>query len=368
MPELADQNSPSHELVLAPGDKAPPLRLSIGFDGHTIGDIQDVRNCVILLWNAGCASCLPTAEEIAQAAETSGFQSINVAVMVRDFRTTATAAYSSSAKSLFGLEGRDVSDPSSYRGSVTRNWLEASGQTMIPAAFVVDRNGIVVWMGLAEAALVENVLIGISDDTWNVHSFRKEWLSHTNRDDVLQNRTNKNLTEFIFAGDTTSAIKLINRSEMLDPIMTSNKEFNFLKLVALASHSESHDAAFEHYRQCSQRFPNDVDLKVRLGRWILAKVPDQDVYEAVSATLMAVIRDRGEASEPLDVWLDFQMRLVITEALFLSGETIEAHKWLQKIASAVRAESHPEDVRVFVNGELDRLSALAGSDKNLRPD
>ncbi|KLC53497.1 hypothetical protein, partial [Xanthomonas perforans] len=92
---------------LLPGDKAPDLRLARTFNsGQSIEQITFDRLTAVILWNAGCAGCLPAIAEVAELAADYAMSVYGVAVMVRDIERTAEVALQGHPQAVMALEER----------------------------------------------------------------------------------------------------------------------------------------------------------------------------------------------------------------------------------------------------------------------
>lgn len=116
---------------LLPGDPAPNLKLSCALNRDELPSIVFDRASLVILWNAGCAGCLPVIGELAEATDQYDIPWYGMAVMVRNVEATTEAAKSSPSKVLLAVEARPEDTSGISHGWVTRHWFEARGQQTI---------------------------------------------------------------------------------------------------------------------------------------------------------------------------------------------------------------------------------------------
>ncbi|MBZ5763775.1 hypothetical protein LAV84_30470 [Rhizobium sp. VS19-DR104.2] len=270
-------------LRLLPGDQAPPLELSLAFNAPLPAKIELNRISLIVLWNAGCLSSLPSFEKLSRVYEGRGIPCYGVAIMVRDIARTAAAAASVDSSGLMALEAfSQVPSPLS-RGLVTRRWFEDSGQTGIPVAFLTDRAGIIAWIG--DPSEVDDVLPKIESGKWDVETHRKTWQQKRADQDVYDFRLLQDLADAEFAGKPAEVADLISVAENTSVQISSNPRFSNFKLRSLMANGQIRSAT-QFYDCISEQFRGSVSTQCDLARAILrASNSDQIMLELLLGNL-----------------------------------------------------------------------------------
>lgn len=213
---------------LLPGDSAPPIKTARTFPPGAVVPAGFVLPTVIVLWNAGCGGCLPAIRELAAVAARHNALCIAVAVMARDIEKTAAAAATAAAsEAIFALEQPSPIPSKMSRGFMTREWLEPSGIPGVPACFVVNNFGNLVWVG--DAYAVRSKLPAILQGDHSVETARMEWGRAVTDDDVLALQITLDIIDIAFDGRFEEAQTLMARAEERLPKIQSNAEFSALK-------------------------------------------------------------------------------------------------------------------------------------------
>lgn len=242
---------------LLPGDAAPPLKTSINLlSGERTQPIIFNETTLVALWNAGCSGCLPAITKYSKAASDFGVPTYGVAVMVRNIERTMEMAKEHATGATLLLEHFDGQPTGLNRGEVSRAWLEASGQGSIPAAFIVDWHGKVVWMGPLDATIT-NVLKAIFEGSWDVEHERKTWLQQIPDNEVASLITEREITDALIASDMVRVAALIGDAERNRPEVANDKNFALNKLIYLAAAEAPQSKIVQHYRDCATRFSDD---------------------------------------------------------------------------------------------------------------
>lgn len=351
--KLKDPVTTTHRLL--PGDRAPALRLSRVFSrAHSAGRVTFDRMSVVVLWNAGCAGCLPTVTEIAEIAASHDAVCYGVAVMVRDVERTAAAANAVCGRTaVLALEERPAGASGLARGGVTRCWLEASGQQGLPAAFLIDAQGVVAWIG--DPTEIRDVLPAVANGTWDVQVAREQWRTVVRDDEIAALRIVRDTTDALVAGQADAARQIIATGERQTPALANNTEFSIVKFQALAAVPPHVDAAVEHYARVTSRYPDDLRLQSSLAAAVIRQLGENDGALRIAADRLSNIGDRTAGSAnatPTLLWC----RLLQAEVLIRLGLPAEAT--IERAVALSRDKELAESARTWAASEIERLRGL----------
>lgn len=156
---------------LSVGDQAPDLGKDVSWiKGESVTEFQDDHVYVLDFWATWCGPCvraIPHMDEMAEKYEDEGVTVIGVAVWPRD-QMKPTAKYV-----------KDKGDDMSYtvaadiNGAIAKKYMEATGSNGIPTVMIVDREGVLAWIGHPMAGMDE-ALAQIVAGTYDIEDAAKE--------------------------------------------------------------------------------------------------------------------------------------------------------------------------------------------------
>lgn len=156
-----------HEHDLKVGDPAPELYVSQWFNAEPIEDFEEGKVYVIENWATWCGPCIqaiPHLNELYQEHKNEGLVVIGLNVWDDDAKAVKFVEQQGEKMSYpIAIDDRSEGPQS---GKSAKAWLEAAGRNGIPAAFVVDQEGTIVWIGHPMAGMdqvVKQVLAGEYD-------------------------------------------------------------------------------------------------------------------------------------------------------------------------------------------------------------
>lgn len=315
------------------------------------------RLSLVILWNAGCAGCLPIIEELSEFGAGYGVPCYGVAVTVRDIEVTAAAAKASMSKALLALEERPANLSGLARGWVTRHWLEASGYPGVPAAFIVDETGTVVWMGDPEK--IKPAFFSIAKGVWDTKAERERWKAEISDNEIHTRRIVLDLSDLFIAGNIEAAKGAIATAEQEWPALAIDTDFNVLKLDVLTSSADSHGVALAHYAQCACNFESDRDLQLRLATRVLSRMP---ANKAALETVIERLTPFDNIGAPMDGGAQREMItrimccLTLAGALARAGLRSEATQRVDRAAAAMSEnDALPTHIKTWIASEIEKL-------------
>lgn len=158
--------------TLCVGDSAPRLSISSWLKGEPVPAFQPGSIYILEFWATWCGPCIeamPHLTEIQKKYESADVHVIGVTTP--DARSNTIDAI----KKLVNAKG----DAIGYRmgmdenGTMNRTYLLASAMPVIPATYIVDRNGILAWVG--SPSTMDKPLAQILDGTWDIADARGEF-------------------------------------------------------------------------------------------------------------------------------------------------------------------------------------------------
>lgn len=344
-------------LRLLPGDKAPYLRLSLPLNKKKNPTIIFDRISVVVLWNAGCAGCLPVIESISSFSYEHGIPCYGISVMVRDIEATLLAAAASKTEALLAVEESDGGTLGLSRGWVTKHWLEASGQEAVPAGFIIDEKGDIAWMG--DPGEIKDVLPKIISRSWNVAAARQHWKALASDEEIQLLRLDREVSDAIVVGNSAKAIQVVENAQGANPSIYSNKKFSLIKFDALVSDPHSREAALAQYVECSNVFRDDWKTQLRLATWITRITPlESHTVEIVTKHLSELETRLGnEAEGKPDTTGRLMLQLTFANIFIQAGSKESAKQRVQDATVICQDGDLPPNLKTWAESEIGKLKS-----------
>ncbi|HWQ90819.1 MAG TPA: TlpA disulfide reductase family protein, partial [Clostridia bacterium] len=130
------------------GDPAPKLQTGKWIQGDPVTAFEKDKAYIVEFWATWCPPCkasIPHLNEVAQKFKDKGLVVIGQDVWERDEKLVVPFVKQMGEKMTYRVALDDKSDGG--KGKMAETWMEASGQTGIPAAFLVDKEGKIAWIG-----------------------------------------------------------------------------------------------------------------------------------------------------------------------------------------------------------------------------
>ncbi len=231
-PEPADTRRPFEEGLLLVGDPAPAITASRWYRGEPVSTLATGQVYLIDLWATWCAPCveaIPHLSELQSRHADEGLRIIGVSI------DEGSGAEDQVARFVDRRADDIAFDIALDTGQTRADWLDAAGQESIPTAFVVDREGTLVWVGnpnLPEGEfnepVIDRVLREVLTGTYKLDEAITEARSKIEerraqeRERATKNALTQEMNALWSDGDLAGALGVIDRIIEIDPASASN--------------------------------------------------------------------------------------------------------------------------------------------------
>jgi thiol-disulfide isomerase/thioredoxin len=150
------------------GSAAPKLQVSKWIQGDPVKEFSRDKAYIVEFWATWCGPCrvsIPHLNEIYTKFKDKGLIVIGQDVWERDVSAAAPFVEKMGEKMTYRV-ALDLVPEGEKTGKMAETWMEAAGQNGIPTAFVVDKQGVIAWIGhpmQLKDSIIEQVLAGTFD-------------------------------------------------------------------------------------------------------------------------------------------------------------------------------------------------------------
>jgi len=158
----------AEESKLKVGDKAPKLQSGKWVQGDPVTEFKNGTAYIVEFWATWCGPCratIPHLNTLHSKFKDKGLVVIGQDVWEKDESKVVPFVKQMGEKMTYRVALDDKS--SEEKGAMAVNWMEAAGQNGIPAAFIVNKEGVVAWIG-HPGTLKEKTLEQVLDGSYDI--------------------------------------------------------------------------------------------------------------------------------------------------------------------------------------------------------
>lgn len=302
---------------LGVGIKAPPLAVAKWIKGKP-AKLGDGKVRVVEFWATWCGPCKVSIPHLTELQKKLGDKVDIIGVSIWEEKEATDNSFLTKVEDFVKewggkMDYRVAAD--GYEGTMAKTWMEAAEGQGIPTAFIVGKDGTVLWIGHPMAGLdvaLDQVLAG----TFDFEAAKKK---DADRRALarMQRETYAPLNEAIQSGDTQKAIQVIDQMAAKEPKMALDLGMTKFNLLLKSDEAAAYDWART-----------------------LAGGAAKDNVNALNSLAWSIVDDKSPAKKP-----NFGIAVEIAErgaSLLKSGDPFAAYM-LDTLAYAL-----------YKNGNLDR--------------
>jgi len=334
------------------GDRAPAIQVAEWVQGTPVTRFEPGKLYVVEFWATWCGPCKVAIPHLNELSKKYAGQVQFVGVSVweqKDQPYSVPQFVKKMGDKMTYTVAADLNAPSEDDGPMATSWMKASGRDGIPAAFIVNGEGRIAWIGNPLSG-IDEALSQIVAGKWDLDAVAKKYALDMRLQGVLP-KLREEITRFKKSKDFAGALKTIETAIAQDPGLESY--FGTTKYFLLLDAQRTADAATYGQRLVTQVIADNA-MALNSLAWTIVepggKVKQGDYALAVKAAERAVQLLEGKDASTMDT---------LGLALFKSGQVARAIEVQEKAVALAKEEVAKDpklaDLETDLRGRLDEF-------------
>jgi thiol-disulfide isomerase/thioredoxin len=322
----------AQEAKLKIGDPAPKLQVAKWVQGDPVTAFEKDKAYIVEFWATWCGPCrvsIPHLNELHAKFKDKGLVVIGQDVWERDESLVEPFVKKMGDKMTYRVALDDKSKEDD--GAMAMTWMKAAGQSGIPSAFVVNKQGKIAWIG-HPMSLKEQILEDILADRFDLAKAAAEKAQEeANRAQLMD--LSKKLNSDMRQKNWEDAEKTVGEMEKLLPAgMRSGMAMTRFQILTKKG---DYDAAYKVVSELSDSEPDNAMLQNQLA-WTIVSSKDLEKRDLTLAEKIAERANKAAQGKDPNI-LD-----TLARAQFMNGKKSQAIQTEQKAVELADEEMKPE--------------------------
>jgi len=326
--------APAEELNV--GDAAPKLAVKEFVKGEPVTGLEKGKTYVVEFWATWCNPCrtsIPHLSELQKKHKDVTF--IGVSVYEKDPSEVKPFVDKMGDKMSYRVAVDAVPEGGKRdEGKMAKGWVDAAGLDGIPAAFVINKDSKVAWIG--HPMELEKPLQQVVEGTWDIRAAAVAFKEDRARQRKLAELRRK-LGKAQGDHDTKAVLAILDEAIKDDAKVEEN--IGLMKYRTLAADADSHDKAIEYGKHLVDKVFNDNAQALNAIAWMIvdpaAKKPEAKFVKLA----LAAARRADEVAKGTDSGIADTLAL----AYFNDGDAARALETQERAVKLAKGSSSKID-------------------------
>ena len=334
------------QVTLKVGDKAPPVSVAKWIKGAPLKAFAPGEVYVVEFWATWCGPCKVSIPHLTELQKKYGNKVKFTGVSVWEEQDPADEKYIEKVEA-FVKEWGDKMDytvaADGKNATMAKTWMAAAGQNGIPAAFIVDQQGRIAWIGHPMAELDE-VLAKVVDKSWDIEAAKAK-AAKAAQEEAEMAELVKPLESALATGDPNIIIqeadKLIAKKPDMEPMVGPLKFqmlFDSQKESELYAYAEKASAG---YAKDNAQFLNQMAWTIVENAENKLAKPNYDL--SIKMATRAAELTKNEDAAILDT---------LAFGYFKKGDVKKAIELQTKAVALLDKSDYPDEMKAEIKARL----------------
>jgi thiol-disulfide isomerase/thioredoxin len=322
--------------TLTIGDKAPALKVGTWVKGAPVEKFESGKIYVVEFWATWCGPCrksIPHITELAhQYKDKVTFIGVSVWESGDDYLQSVTSFVESMGEKMDYTVAAD--DKAGDKGTMAQTWMTAAKQRGIPAAFIVNGEGRIAWIG--HPMELDDTIAQVVAGTWDLNKAaaeaRKQAEEEAARESQMAGARQdyQKVQEAMAAGDNAEVVKALDT--MIEKYPAFSLNFKMQKFDTLLKHDEAGAYAF------ARTLADDFASEPRALNYIAWTILDnEDLKKPDFGVALALATKAADATKRKD-WMILDTLALATFKAGDASKAVEIQTTTIELARADKAE------------------------------
>jgi len=206
---------------LGVGDPAPAIQVKEFVKGTPVASLEKGKRYVVEFWATWCGPCRVTIPHLTELQKKHpDFTFVGVSVWEQDQQKVKPFVEQMGEKMAYTVAMDDVpAGGNGNEGKMAKSWMEAAGQDGIPAAFLIDKDGKIAWIG--HPMQLEEPLAKVAAGTWDLTAAQAQ-SQKEQADRQKMRELQEKLAKAQQSGDPHQLLTVLDEAITANPAMEAN--------------------------------------------------------------------------------------------------------------------------------------------------
>jgi thiol-disulfide isomerase/thioredoxin len=331
---------PVQAQTLGLGDPAPKLEVKAFVKGEPVNNFESGKIYVVEFWATWCGPCktsIPHLTELQKKHPSVTFVGVSVWEQNPDEVEPFVKEMGKNMDYRVAIDAVPDKEKAD-KGAMAKNWMMAAGQDGIPAAFVINKEGKIAWIGHPMA--LEKPLAKIVAGTFNPNEAREEKRQAAELQAKLTKAQSK-LQSALRSSDPKKVVAVID--EIFGEVPEAEPMFALQKLTALIKLDEQENAL----DYAKKLVASDLSRQAQGLNALAWTIIDPDAGIKPNSKLVAFAVETARRADELAESKDATIADTLAKAYFDSGNIAKAIETQERAVRLAKGSSDDATIGEF---------------------